>query len=583
MALAAQATIVPVDEFVTDELYPGYRHTLESHPFVIEPLKTFSKADETHFWALDAIHFGHGLVPASIRTTEDAFSWGTQLAAENIGLPPGRGLRFRLGGTHVYMSPIAVDSEWQMQWRGARFGRFLGYFLDNFEEIWSARAQELDAAHDHFKSLDLPALDDAELRTALADAYDYHRWAWTIHFELMYPLIANYLGFYHLVGQLGLDPQQISRYLAGERTSILESDEALWKLAGRARELGVDGLISTKDPAGLKSGLATVENGPTWWHELELFLAEYGWRMEENCVINTPPWIDDPTPVLTALRAFLSQPGLHDFAQAQKHALEERDRAIEEARSAIGNKADVEQFDGALASCRRANFAWWNDHHNPYIDKRAGVPVYRLNMELGRRLVDAGELDAPGDVFFVFHDELFRALDDPAEWKRLKSLVPHRKDYHAEWAARLATLPRVVGTVPEQVNDPILIEVFGLSRHFLDAVRHADEPTVSLSGFPASSGTVEGIARVIMASSDLAELEAGEILVCPGTDPEWTAVFGVIKACVCDGGGSLTHAAIISREYGIPCVVGTALATRNIRSGDRIKVDGSAGTVTVYR
>jgi pyruvate,water dikinase len=583
MSVAAQATLVPVDEFITEELYPGYQQTFESNPFVIEPLKTFSKADESHFWALDAIHFGHGLVPASIRTTEDAFSWGTQLAAENIGLPPGRGLRFRLGGTHVYMSPIDVASGWQIQWRGARFGRFLAQFLDNFEEIWTARAAELDAAHDHFRALDPTALDDAGLRTALADAYDYHRWAWTIHFELMYPLIANYLGFYHLVGQLGLDPRQISRYLAGERTSILESDEALWRLAGRARELGVDGAFATTEPATVKSRLTSLENGPEWWRELEQFLEVYGWRMEENCVINTPPWIDDPTPVLAALRSFLTQSELHDFAAAQKHALEERDRAIEEARGAIGNRADVEQFDAALASCQRANFAWWNDHHNPYIDKRAGVPLYRLNLELGRRLADDGELDAPGDVFFVFHEELFHALERPAEWRRLKSLIPHRRDYHAEWAARLPTLPRVVGTVPEQVSDPVLIEVFGLSQHFLEAVRHADEPTLSLSGFPASAGTARGVARVITASSDLAQLQPGEILVCPGTDPEWTAVFGYIKACVCDGGGSLTHAAIISREYGIPCVVGTALATRNIRSGDTIKVDGSAGTVTVYR
>jgi pyruvate,water dikinase len=576
--VTTQATVVPVDEFVTDELYPGYRQDFGSTPFIIEPLKPFAKEDERHFWALDAIHFGHGLVPASVRTAEDAFSWGTQMAAENIGLPVGRGMRFRLGGTHVYMSPIDMTSQWGIGWRAERFGGFLRTFLDSVQEIWGARERELDSAHGYFVNLDVGQLDDPQLTTALADAYDYHRWAWTIHFELMYPLIANYLGFYHLVGELGLDPANVSRYLAGERTSILETDEALWALAARARELGVDETIRTTHPRDLRQQLG----GTVWWRELEQFLDRFGWRMEENCVINTPPWIDDPTPPLVALRSFLSQPQ-HDFAAAQRAAIEERDRAIDEARSAIGNRSDVERFDAALESCRRANFAWWNDHHNPYIDKRAGVPLYRLNMELGRRLVDRGDLAEPEDVFFVFHQELFEALDEPVRWGELSALVPCRRDYYEKWRAKLPDLPRVVGTVPERVGDPVLIEVFGLSAHFLSTMRHADEPTTELSGFPASRGTIEGVARVILASSDLDQLQPGEILVCPGTDPEWTAVFGYVAACVCDGGGSLTHAAIISREYGIPCVVGTGVATRNIRTGDRVQVDGGAGTVRIYR
>ena len=81
--------------------------------------------------------------------------------------------------------------------------------------------------------------------------------------------------------------------------------------------------------------------------------------------------------------------------------------------------------------------------------------------------------------------------------------------------------------------------------------------------------------------ADLNQVQLGEILVCGGTTTEWTPVFGIIRACVCDTGGSLTHAAIVSREYGIPCVVGTAVATQTIKTGDRVRVDGRAGTVQV--
>jgi pyruvate,water dikinase len=92
---------------------------------------------------------------------------------------------------------------------------------------------------------------------------------------------------------------------------------------------------------------------------------------------------------------------------------------------------------------------------------------------------------------------------------------------------------------------------------------------------------VEGTARVITTVGDLHLVQPGEILVCGGTTTEWTPAFGIITACVCDTGGSLTHAAIVSREYGIPCVVGTAIATQVVKTGMRIRVDGRAGTVQV--
>jgi pyruvate,water dikinase len=146
----------------------------------------------------------------------------------------------------------------------------------------------------------------------------------------------------------------------------------------------------------------------------------------------------------------------------------------------------------------------------------------------------------------------------------------------------------MLGTIPHTVPDPIMIEVFGLSGHFLETLRGdgsggdgAGEEATEIRGFPAAKGVVEGVARVITTVTDLHSVRPGEILVCGGTTTEWTPAFGIIAACVCDTGGSLTHAAIVSREYGIPCVVGTAVATQVIKTGDRVRVDGRAGTVRV--
>jgi pyruvate, water dikinase len=96
-----------------------------------------------------------------------------------------------------------------------------------------------------------------------------------------------------------------------------------------------------------------------------------------------------------------------------------------------------------------------------------------------------------------------------------------------------------------------------------------------------SPGLVEGTARVILAASQIGEIEQDEILVCPITAPSWGPVFGKIKAAVSDIGGIMSHAAIVSREYGLPAVVGTGSGTRRIKTGDRLRVDGNTGHVTI--
>jgi pyruvate, water dikinase len=165
-------------------------------------------------------------------------------------------------------------------------------------------------------------------------------------------------------------------------------------------------------------------------------------------------------------------------------------------------------------------------------------------------------------------------------------MIPDRRAYFEHWRERGPSLPTMLGTIPDTVPDPIMIEVFGLSGHFLETLRGGPDggsgaAGAEIRGFPAAKGVAEGVARVITTVTDLHTVQPGEILVCGGTTTEWTPAFGVIAACVCDTGGSLTHAAIVSREYGIPCVVGTAVATTMIKTGDRVRVDGRAGTVRV--
>jgi pyruvate,water dikinase len=587
-----------VDEFVKEELYPGYRQAFGSQPFVAGPVRPFSLADNERYWLRDSLHFSEGMVPASIATLDDAQTWGAQLGAEIVGVPPTRGSVNRLAGTHVYLGTIDVDTQWQVQARAARFGSYVSPILADFDAYWTMRAGELTAAYEHFDHLDLTAMSPAEVWTAVKDAYAFHRRAWFIHFEVMYVLTANYLAFYALAEEIGLSGAQVSSFLAGEQTFYARTDEELWRLAGRARELGVDAALLHGSPADMRARIAALPGGTTWLAEFDAFLPVYGQRMEETCRIDIPSWVEDPTPALYSIGAFLAKPAGFDFNVARAAAVAERDQQIDEARRAV-NGTDLTRFNEALASNQAANFAWWNEEHNYLIDRRAGIPVRRATLELGKRLAEAGRIADPTDLFYWFKPELFEVMESDGganllqggeRWANLAAMVPDRRDYFEHWRERGPSLPTMLGTIPDTVPDPIMIEVFGLSGHFLETLRggdgaagtaHGAAAVTEIRGFPAAKGTVEGTARVILTVGDLHLVQPGEILVCGGTTTEWTPAFGIITACVCDTGGSLTHAAIVSREYGIPCVVGTAIATQVVKTGMRIRVDGRAGTVQV--
>jgi pyruvate,water dikinase len=106
-------------------------------------------------------------------------------------------------------------------------------------------------------------------------------------------------------------------------------------------------------------------------------------------------------------------------------------------------------------------------------------------------------------------------------------------------------------------------------------------PGATLEGIAGSAGVAEGPARVLLRPDDLAELRQDEILVAPSTSPSWTPAFASISGAVLDIGGIMSHAAIVAREYGLPAVLGTGTGTKAIKTGDRVRVDGDAGLVTI--
>jgi phosphohistidine swiveling domain-containing protein len=170
-------------------------------------------------------------------------------------------------------------------------------------------------------------------------------------------------------------------------------------------------------------------------------------------------------------------------------------------------------------------------------------------------------------------------------YRGFRAVVRDRRQYFDHWHQRRAAMPKVLGTIPDVVEDPILVEIFGLNRNFLTTVRAGLTPgeVTTLTGIAAARGRASGVARVLSDADALHRVGPGEVLVCESTSPNWTPAFAKIAACVCDGGGMLSHAAIVGREYRVPTVTACGVATVVIRDGDLVEVDGDRGAVTVLR
>jgi pyruvate,water dikinase len=214
------------------------------------------------------------------------------------------------------------------------------------------------------------------------------------------------------------------------------------------------------------------------------------------------------------------------------------------------------------------------DHHF-FIDQGTNARLRLVLVAIGRRLVDAGVVQDAEDVVFLHYNELRAVMADPAALDAAGLAADRRMERQAAFRLRP---PGWVGTAtPEALAFPYLAN-WGFPERFYRSLAEAQEV---LSGLPASPGLVEGPARVVDSPDEFDAVGTGDVLVCKMTNPAWVVVFTKIAGLVTDSGGVASHPAVLSREFRIPSVVGTSVATERIATGDRLRVDGSAGTVEI--
>jgi phosphohistidine swiveling domain-containing protein len=367
------------------------------------------------------------------------------------------------------------------------------------------------------------------------------------------------------------EPGELQAVLRGLPNNVTtEMDLALWQLAAaiRADAGAVTELTGTTVPE-LARRYCTRELPAVVQSGLAGFLGRYGHRAVAEIDLGMPRWSDDPSHILGVLANYLrlEDPALAPDRQFSKAA---REAEVHVARLAA-QPAPFPCLRGALvrAALKRTRLlAGLRELPKYHIVEALGAVRTQLNL-VGAELVSLGRIGAADDVFFLDLAEARAGLGGRA----LHGVVEERRAAYAEELGR-RHVPRVLlsdGTEPEALPAHGAATAAG-------APAAAGAAAGILAGSPASAGTVTARARVILDPQG-ARLEPGEILVAPSTDPGWTPLFLTAGGLVMEMGGPNSHGAVVAREYGIPAVVGVPDATVRIDTGQRITVDGAAGTV----
>lgn len=280
-------------------------------------------------------------------------------------------------------------------------------------------------------------------------------------------------------------------------------------------------------------------------------------------------WREDPIPVVEAVQGYLEA----DYDYPAEIAAVAKDLETAKAEALEGVPAEkVDALRSALDLSLRMN-PLTPDHHF-YIDQGTNARVRLVLVAIGRKLVEVGKLEDPEDVMFLKYNEL-RTLMAGSNSFDAEELVGDRRDARED---SFEIRPRDwVGTATEENLAFPYLNLWA----FPEKVYREPSAEGEVKGLGASAGVIEGTARLVLSPEEFSAVKPQEIVVCRMTSPAWVVLFTKISGLVTDAGGMASHPAVVSREFGIPAVVGTSDATRKIKTGDRVRVNGSTGIVEV--
>ena len=303
------------------------------------------------------------------------------------------------------------------------------------------------------------------------------------------------------------------------------------------------------------------------WHAarrgagVDSVLATHGYHGPDEGELSSHPWREDPAPLAAMLDRYRDLDDSASPEAATQRRTEERQAAVATLLAALPRSRHT-QAQLILRAVQT------------YVPQReVGKAAFLQTFDVARAaaraygadLAKSSDLDDPEDIFYLTAMEVLTGI--PAD---AKALVRERRGKREEYQAL---------DVPESWVGPAVAH-----RRAPAAVHSpATDAATVVEGLGVSPGVAEGPARVILGPDGIPDVEPGEILVCPTTDPSWAPAMLIAAALVIDVGGALSHGAIVARELGVPCVINTGTGTAVLRTGDHLKVDGTSGRVDFTR
>jgi pyruvate,water dikinase len=567
----------------------------------------FQPDDDKRFWFYNSMHFPEPIPAFDSITSEIPYQAIGANTARLFVFPTTLGIEHRIVNGRVYITANPVLDPAEIGRRAEAFGPRAGYYFGNWDTLYEGWKERVRGLITEIESISVPELpeweDESVVTTSKGIAQNHylqenfarclHLYSkmWHHHTEMLMLGYGAYVVFFQTCMQAfpEITDQTVARMVAGIDVIMYRPDDELRLLAQLAVDLGVDDLFTEGCDAGevLDALAARGEAGGKW---LDAFAkARDPWfhvSTGDGFYHHHLSWNDDLTVPFTALPGYVAAARTGTMrARPTAQLVQERERIANGYRDLLNTDDEKAAFDQQLGLCRLV-FPFVEDHKF-YCEHWFTTRFFQKIKEFGELLAREGVIAAADDIFHLHHTEVDQALADVAlAWAAGTPALggAHFPPIIAERKRMLKVLkdwspPPALGPVPEALNDPAVRMLWGVTQERIESWLHPD--TEEMHGVAASAGVVEGIARVLADVNEIGSLREGEILVCPVTAPSWAPVFGKIKAAVSDIGGAMSHAAIVAREYGMPAVVGTGDATKRIRTGDRIRVDGDRGTVRV--
>ncbi|MFC1920465.1 PEP-utilizing enzyme [Chloroflexota bacterium] len=517
-------------------------------------------------------------------------SWGNwcyrsiQRLAEQLSLPTTKGWDVRYIDGYPYLAVIET-TEQEAREREPLFREKIKPYIEDFDAIWEKRKTEIMDIYKKLKSdyglniyEDIGKLSNVDLLDIFDDYLQVSRKQWDIHMELLVPAYYLFGLFDQICNELlgfGHSDARFARLMTGYDSMVFRFNKEVRGLAKRASELELVDIFKTTDNSeSVISELGKSDGGKKWLKGYHDFLEVYGWRCERMLDWATPNWIEKPSLGIPSVKIALSTGDNQAMDTRRQQAIKEREKTEEEVLSGIAANQRG-WFNALMKSAQRA--CYWSEDHTYYLDLYCHAIGRWITKEIGNRFEKAGVIDESEDVYFLIADEIEKALIPMGKVKLHKYVNERKKEW--EGYNKLTPKPHYgdIDRVQEVVKKDPVITVATATPIVRDDIK------ADLYSAASAPGVTEGIARVIISEDRLGELKKGEILVASGISALWTPSFEMIGGIVTDGGGALSHAVIVAREYGIPAVVGCLEATAKIKTGDRVKVDGDLGLVFILQ